>query len=84
MTDNEIVKEAPDKKFKVTFHFINDPDGFLEGYHQIVSDDVIYPFEPLEYFAKFDNYITKWKGKWICINLKNISYMECQEVMDNG
>jgi hypothetical protein len=70
----------PDKiKVKVIFHFIKE-NRFLKGFYKIVETEKGYPFDAFKEFSKYDNYVTKWKNKWVCINCKNIAYLECKEL----
>ena len=68
-------------KYKVKFHFIDSGNGFLDGFYKIVEARSAYG--AFMEFSNNDFYATKWRGKWVCINIKNVSFMECEEV-DKG
>ena len=65
------------RKYKITLHFAHQ-DDFLEGYYRVVES--ISPYSALRELLDYDKYITVWKNKVVCINFKNISYAECEEV----
>lgn len=66
-----------ERKYKITLHFAHQ-DDFLEGFNvEVKSTD---PVSALREFLDYEKYITVWKNKVVCINFKNISYAECEEV----
>lgn len=68
------------RKYKITFHFDN-PNDFLDGFFIIAEarDSISAIRNTLDY----DHWITEWKNKTVCVNLRKFSYVECEEVKDN-
>ena len=67
------------KTFKVKFHFIDNVFGFLDGYY--TTKEAISDVMALEHFTNADWFITRWRDEVVCINMKNVAYMEVEEVI---
>ena len=65
--------------FKLTLHFINKND-FLEGYNTIVTAHT--STRAIQTLSNYNWWITTWRGKAVCINLRNVAYIECEEVKE--
>ena len=65
------------KKYKIIFHWDNSND-FLDGFYVVKT--AISCISALEEVLKYENYITSWKGKIVCVNFKKFAYAECEEV----
>ena len=67
-------------RYKIIFHFDN-PNNFLEGFYvEKTATSCISAFEEV---LKYENYITSWKGKIVCVNFKNFAYAECEEIKND-
>lgn len=67
------------KEYKVIFHFDN-PDEFLDGF--CLSVEAESEIDAIERTTAYENFITIWKGKLVCVRLGKYSYIECELVGD--
>lgn len=69
-------------KFKILFHF-RDKDPVLEGFY--VTVEAYGEYSALNKVSKCEWWSKYWQEKWVCVNMKNVSYLEVvgSEVSDS-